>query len=156
MTFHTSEPLTWLAENNGKKVVDFLSEGVRLFERQLARGHRRVRHQRARLEALALETDRLREDAEQWAEVLDREIRCASNRAALRKLIEKSRGLAALKRLADGLERDLATLEEKVREDSATLCRLQQKLLWQQCATNLSGPIAHPFSAPRLQGAPRR
>ena len=91
-----------------------------------------VRHKRARLDALRLETDRLRGDAEQWAEIVNRASRYTGSHNALRRLIEKCRGLAAVGRLAEGLERDISVLEEKLREDGAIVLELRQKLRKQE------------------------
>ncbi len=99
-----------------------------LYEQQLGSTQREVWYKRARLDVLRLETERLLEDAEQWIEILNGESHRAVNRVALRKLIEKSRGLAAVSRLAESLERDLAQLEPRLRKHSAALLELRQRL----------------------------
>ena len=134
MTFYAIEPLTWQPQNDCREVVDLLSMSVAHFERRLETARLEVRHKRARLEVLRLESVRLREDAEQWGEIVNRESRCAGGRKALRKLIEKSRGLAAVNRLAERLERDLAALEPKIGEHSAAIRELRQQLRGQWSA----------------------
>lgn len=129
MTFHAIEPLTiWKGRNEGGEAVDFASQSVAHFERQLDLARRQARGQRARIEALQLEMERLREDALQWAEIVDRGSELADTRTALRKLIEKSRGLAAVERLGERLERELAALEAEVRECSAAVRQLRVQL----------------------------
>ena len=125
---YASEPVTPLPENDRSLVVDFLSESVELFERQLGHARQEIRHKRVRLDVLRLEADRLSEDAEQWSQIANRESRTEIERRAHRKLIEKSRGIVALRYLSEKLERDLSTLEPKVIEDGAAVSELRQRL----------------------------
>ncbi len=128
MTLHALESLTGPSQNHSREIVDFLSEGVVLYEQQLRNANREIRRKRARLAVLDLETERLREDAEQWVGILNGESHCAVDRNALRKLIEKSRGLAAVSRLAESLERDLAQLESRLRKTNASVRELREQL----------------------------
>ncbi len=128
MTLHALESLTGPSQNHSREIVDFLSEGVVLYEQQLRNANREIRRKRARLAVLDLETERLREDAEQWVEILNGESHRAVDRNALRKLIEKSRGLAAVSRLAESLERDLAQLESRLRKTNASVRELREQL----------------------------
>lgn len=139
MTFHAIEQMTLHTEDGPREVVDFLSESVAHFERKLGVAHRQLRHKRARFDALHLEIERLREDADQWTEIVNRASRYTGSHTAQRKLIEKCRGLAALKRLAEALEGEISRIEEKLREDSAILLELQKKLREQE---GLPIPIA--------------
>lgn len=151
--FYTSKLLTWIPDDDRREVADFLSESVSLFERLLGKARREVRHKRARLEVLRLETERLREDAEQWGEIVNRDSPGVKGREARRTLIEKSRGLAVLSKLCEMLERDLATLEPSVEEDAATICELRQKLHPKPGAIACGKP---PFGKPiQLQAPPR-
>ena len=138
--FDASKPLTWIPNDDRVEVADFLLESVALFERQLGNAYREVRRKRARLAVLRLESDRLREDTEQWVEIVNRDSPCVEGRKARRKLIEKSRGLAVLLGLCKMLERDLATLEPRVEKDSAAICELRQKLHLPQSAIATSEP----------------
>ena len=150
---YTSELLTWIPDDARGEVADFLSESVSLFERLLEKARREVRHKRARLGVLRLETDRLREDAEQWGEIVNRDSPGLEGREARRTLIEKSRGLAVLSKLCEMLERDLATLEPRVEEDGATIRELRQKLHPKPRAVASDEP---PFGTPiQLQAPPR-
>jgi len=132
--FYSNKPTTWIPANDRREVADFLSESVTLFERQLGKARREVRHKRARLGVLRHESNRLREDVEQWTEIVSRDNPCVEGREARRRLMEKGRGLSVLSRLCEMLERDLATLEPRLEEDSAAICNLQQKLHLQRSA----------------------
>ena len=147
--FYASEPL--IPDEERREVADFLSESVALFERQLGKARREVRYKRARLGVLRLETDRLREDEEQWAEIVNRDSSCVEGREARRKLVEKSRGLAVLRKLCEMLERDLAKLEPSVEEDGAALCELRRKLRLQPSADAANEP---PVPTPSQLEAP--
>ena len=128
MTLHAIESLTWPSENHSREIAEVLWEGVLLYEQRLRNANREVRRKRARLDVLHLETERLREDAEQWVEIVNGENYRAVDRNALRKLIEKSRGLAAVSRLAESLARDHAQLESQLRKTSAALRELRRQL----------------------------
>jgi len=128
LTFQAIESLTWQRGTDSGEVVDLVSQDVAHFERKLDLVRREALSRRARLEALQLEKERLREDALQWAEIVDRGSRCADGRTAVHKLVEKSRGLSALEHLGERLERELAALEPELQECSAAVRELQVRL----------------------------
>ncbi len=79
-----------------------------------------------RYDLLLRESERLREDARQLEEILDgsaapAEVSRSYQRMALRKFVEKTRGLLAIDALIDRVELELALLESCLEKEVACL-----------------------------------
>ena len=139
MTFHSIERTQWRPARDldlWEECV-FSSGGARITAQQLERAQREFERTRIRLDVLLREAERLRDETKQLEEILNRSApRVAPagdagaammgasrsyERLALRKLVEKARGLVAVDALIERAEADLALLEPRVEKESALL-----------------------------------